>query len=379
MNLLTIAIFTTTKVIPLIYALLGFGILIAVHEFGHFIFCKLFKIDTPTFSIGMGPTIFKKQIGKTSFRIAAIPLGGYVEIAGLAEVGQGDQKQAGNLNANSFNQKPYWQRFFVLMGGIIFNLLFAYAAYTVLFVSGMPQTKTMQLAVQSVQKDSAAEKAGIKAEDIVLGINQNTLSSEPHKLFAERQSVFLSTIKANANKKVKVSLLRNNKKITKTVKVETKEVNGKSSGFIGLASYFKSGPIEYTKYSIVNSFKESFKQVYSDITLIIFSLKTFITQKSLKGAGGPIMIISHSSKLARKGIKMLLRFLALISVNLAVINILPLGALDGGQLLFETIEAIIRRKIPEVVRNTINIASWIFLLTLIIMLSYNDILALFKR
>ena len=98
MNLFAFIVLSFSKIIPLVYALIGFGLLIAVHEFGHFIFCKIFKIHTPTFSIGMGPKIFQKQIGETNFVLSAFPLGGYVEIAGLAEVGQGDQKHSKDLS-----------------------------------------------------------------------------------------------------------------------------------------------------------------------------------------------------------------------------------------------------------------------------------------
>ena len=107
MNLLAIAFFCTTKLIPFIYALIGLGLLIAIHEFGHYVFCKIFKIHTPTFSIGMGPTLFQRKIGTTLFKLAAIPLGGYVEIAGMAEVGQGEQEHANDSGPQSFCNKSY--------------------------------------------------------------------------------------------------------------------------------------------------------------------------------------------------------------------------------------------------------------------------------
>ena len=112
----------------IIIGIMGIGFLIGFHEFGHFIFCKIFHIRTPSFSIGMGPRIFKKKIGETEFALSLLPLGGYVEIAGAAEVGQGEQKEAYSTDQNSFASKPYYQKMLVMAGGIVFNLMFAYAA-----------------------------------------------------------------------------------------------------------------------------------------------------------------------------------------------------------------------------------------------------------
>ena len=119
------AMMCVMKLLPLAYALIGFGLLITVHECGHFFFCKLFGIRTPTFSIGMGPTLYQRNIGQTNFRLALVPIGGYVEIAGMAEVGQGEQAHAEDAGPDSFSSKPFWQRFLVLIGGILFNSLFA--------------------------------------------------------------------------------------------------------------------------------------------------------------------------------------------------------------------------------------------------------------
>ena len=127
MNLLgAFAIAFQSKLLPFIYAIIGFGLLITVHEFGHFFFCKLFGIYTPSFSIGMGPKILEKKIGTTNFKISALPIGGYVEIAGLAETGQGEQQHAQQEGENSFKNKPYWQKALVICGGVIFNLFLAY-------------------------------------------------------------------------------------------------------------------------------------------------------------------------------------------------------------------------------------------------------------
>ena len=113
----------------LIIGILGISFLIAFHELGHFLFCKLFNIHTPSFSIGFGPRLISKKIGSTEFKISVIPLGGYVEIAGSAEPGQGKQKDANRMDEQSFAIKPFWQKFLVMIGGILFNMAFAYFTF----------------------------------------------------------------------------------------------------------------------------------------------------------------------------------------------------------------------------------------------------------
>ena len=162
--------------------IIGIGFLIGFHEFGHFIFCKIFKISTPSFSIGMGPQLIKRKIGETTFSISAIPLGGYVEIAGMAEVGQGDQKEAGRRDRYSFASKPYYQKLLVLSGGILFNLIFAYIVFIALFMFGMPKTpilfpEDVPAVIETIRPGSAAEKYQLKVNDKITAINNQSINS----------------------------------------------------------------------------------------------------------------------------------------------------------------------------------------------------------
>ena len=111
MSLQSLSLVFTSKILPLVFSIIGFGLLVVVHEFGHFLFCKLFNIYTPTFSVGFGKPLIEKKIGTTNFRISRLPFGGYVEIAGLQEVGQGDQQFAKASGSISFAEKPFWQKF----------------------------------------------------------------------------------------------------------------------------------------------------------------------------------------------------------------------------------------------------------------------------
>jgi regulator of sigma E protease len=198
MNLLLIVFFT--KLLPLFYALVGFGLLITIHEVGHFLFCKLFKIHTPTFSIGMGTTLYQRQLGKTNFRLALIPIGGYVEIAGMAEVGQGEQAHAEASGPGSFRSKPYWQRFLVLIGGILFNLIFAYGVFSSLYVVGMPIRKEVKLVVSKARVENTTVEDRLQVGDVLVGVNDTMLSASPKVMFKQIQESAKSFIEKKSRK-----------------------------------------------------------------------------------------------------------------------------------------------------------------------------------
>lgn len=357
------------KILPLLFSLLGFGILIAVHEFGHFFFCKLFNIHTPTFSIGFGPEIYKRKIGQTNFRLAAIPFGGYVEIAGLAEVGQGDQAHAQDAGESSFANKSYWKKALVLLGGIFFNILFAYFAFCFIFIAGN-RSAQQGISVMSIVQESAAEKAGLKVQDVILGVNDKTLSSDPITLNKEIDSIILQEIQAHPNQEISLLVKRNQEEVTLRVTLGSRQDGTKTVGMLGAGFQPPQLPFWY-------AFKAGFDYTKKIIGLIGASLKNLVQTRSLEGLGGPVMIFAQGTTAAKYGFIPLLHFLGLFSLSLALMNVLPIGALDGGQLLFATIEFAIRRRIPEIIKMSINLASWVFLLSLMAYFTYREIGMLF--
>lgn len=361
----------TTKLIPLMYALIGFGALITIHELGHFLFCKIFGIYTPTFSIGFGPEIFRKKIGLTDFRLAIIPLGGYVEIAGLAEVGQGEQQHAYLTDQTSFGDKAYWKKFLVLSGGIIFNLLFAYATFIGLYLVGVHDEQA-GVTISALVKDSPAEKSGLKAGDYIVSVNEISLRGEDEKLLPEAQQLLLSEIQNNPNAEMSITILRDNQLTKVDVKTDSRTLGDKTIGMIGAAF---QDPI--TRLPFFLAVKKGFSITNQWIVNIAQSVKHLIFNRTLEGAGGPLMILTHSFTSAQMGLVPLFIFLAIISINLALMNVLPIGALDGGQLFFVTIEAIIRRRIPDMIKLAINLASWVLFIALALYLTYKDLLAIF--
>lgn len=368
--MMSVTAFLAEKLIPLALSILGFGILIVVHELGHLLFCKIFNIYVPSFSIGFGPKIFEKKIGETTYRLAQIPFGGYVEIAGQEEIGQGDQLHAQDVSERSYASKYYWQKFLLWMGGIIFNLIFAYIIFTGLFLcSG---NTNGQITIGAVGKDSPAALAGLRAGDRILGITSHNLEQTAQENPELAQRLLLETIRQNPNKTIYITIQRDKEALTLPVLLGSRGNDENAVGILG-ASF----PPIIRRLPFSAAVKAGIHTTNEWIALIATSLKNFFTQKNLAGAGGPVMIFAEGFKTAQHGVVPLLIFLAIMSINLALFNLLPLGITDGGQLLFATLEFIIRRPLPGKIRTAINILSLGLLIVLAAYLTYKDIITIF--
>ncbi|OQA36232.1 MAG: putative zinc metalloprotease [Candidatus Dependentiae bacterium ADurb.Bin331] len=347
--------------------IIGIGFLIGFHELGHFIFCKIFRIATPSFSIGMGPRLFTKKIGETEFALSAIPLGGYVEIAGAAEVGQGEQKQAHRADQHSFAKKPYYQKMLVMAGGILFNLLFAYIALSLLYFVGMPKSALLYPAnastvIASVEPESPAAIAQLQSGDDVLAFNG---------IAVEKAEEVINQVKNNPNTPATLTINRNGTQQEIPLVIGQRQIQQSTFGFLGV-------DFVIPRYSFFQSISMGIKATHIIIGQVWHALKSIFTQKNVQQLGGPLMVISQTIKGAERGGKVFLLLLAFISVNLALLNIIPLPIMDGGQALLYTIEAILGRSLPEKTRILIHYICWIAVLLLVIVLSVKDIFHLFS-
>lgn len=366
-----------TKLLPLVWAGLGFGLLITVHEFGHFLFCKLFGIGTPAFSIGFGPVLFSTRWWDCDFRLSLIPLGGYCAVEGMGEVEVVEIKGTKKTSkSSSFETKPYWQKFLVIMGGILFNIMFAYAAFTAIHIGSRPLLKT-ELKITQVVKDSAAAQFGLEKDHIITGYDAVTFSTKAQEIQPQMQA-FLRSIAARPAEPITLHMHAPDcEPYTKEVVLGTK---GKS-GSLGIGIDLQGTPIpgQFEHDTFVSALRKGITMTHQWIAQTASGLVGMFKRRTLQGVGGPVAMFSQTFKMAKTGIRSFLTFLGIISISLAVINVLPLGALDGGQLLFITIEAIIRRPLPMKLKEAIIIASWLFFLGLVIFLSYHDIRRLIGR
>ncbi len=360
--------YSIIKNLPLIgISFISIGVIIGFHELGHFLFCKLFRVKTPSFSIGFGPRLISKKIGETLFSLSLIPFGGYVEIAGMQEVGQGEQKDALRSDDLSFNTKPYYQKLLILSGGILFNLLMSYLLLVGLCYLGAPKTPMLHAneiapKIGQITNGSAAEKAGLKAGDLFIEFNHQPVKTalELHQLISTHpnQSIEFTVERQGAPLQISCLIDSNNK-----------------SGQIGI----QFAPVFAAPLPLIQSLKESFNIAHNLLVKIALQFKSLFQQRSLQSIGGPVMIISEMTNSAKYGPRILIFFLVIISLNLAVLNLIPVPILDGGQILFTTIESLIGRAIPDTIKLTIHYICWFGAIALAIYLSYKDLFKIFFK
>ncbi len=346
--------------IPMIAtSLISLGLVVTVHEFGHFIFCKLFGIGTPIFSVGFGTPLISRKFGETEFRISLIPLGGYCAIE------DGDSKK-------SFSKHPYWQKVLVMLGGIIFNLILALTIFSAIEI-GTVQKTSKHIVLNAISAQSAAEKAGLKKGDIVTHID--TIALHDGTVNENDMTELVSTLRKNGGNRISMSIIRDNKekKIFATPSGES------GSGTLGIEIDVLRKPIEgeFETHSITEAVQIGYNKVMAMVSRTFNAYYQVFIMGNLKGLGGPLYMIYHGAKTTISGLESLLLYMASISVQLALFNLLPITPLDGGQLFFLTIEAIIGRPINEQIKSFIISATEFAFLALILYVTSSDIMRMF--
>lgn len=357
--------FSHTFLITLI-GIAGLLFLVTIHEIGHFIMCKLFNVGTPSFSIGFGPKIISRKIGATEFSISAIPLGGYVEIAGNAELGQGDQKEAQREDEYSFKTKPFYQKFLIMIGGILFNILFAYLVSIALFVFA-PQSSVLapfnaMPVLQSIEPDSSAQNAGLQTGDRIAAINNRVIDNDVISLSDE--------LKKRPGETIELTIERDGHTIPVSATLASKKIMSQEIGMLGVTF----APQEH--FTLFESISKGINLMNYYVIGTFKALGYMFAQRDMTGVAGPIAIVSATAQGISKGLSVFLLFLAIISINLAILNLLPLPIFDGGQILFFGIESAIGRSIPDKIRMIIHMASWILVFGLLIYVTFKDIVRL---
>lgn len=446
----------------IIYFAITIGILVFVHEFGHFAAAKLCSMRADVFAIGFGKRLFgynKKTgftfgdlpkdfdgEGHTDYRLCLLPLGGYVKIAGMVDESFDTKFADEEPKPYEFRAKPVWQKVIVISAGVIMNLLLAWIIFWgANYFQGRQISKTTTLAY--VQPNSAADSAGFKAGDRLLVINNKHVENWE----SVREQIFIHTLGENLNiklnrngqditirvprKKIPENDLQNPYLIPKGVKPDILEVvkkspaekagfkkddlilellgqpvysreqvtyafnnnsgraipvkvqrgtdtvnlsvtpggDGKIGVYFGLAF---TGPSEYRTYG----FFESITMGWSDIekmTGLTFNMIGKVFKGNIefgKAFGGPIKIAQVATSSADKGIASFLYFLALLSLSLAIINIMPFPVLDGGHLIIILLEGVMKREIPIKIKIAIQNVGFVILLLLMAFIVYNDII-----
>ncbi|MCK5285850.1 MAG: RIP metalloprotease RseP [Candidatus Pacebacteria bacterium] len=359
------------------------AILIFVHELGHFIFAKKTGMLVEEFAIGFPPRIFSKQKGETQYSIGIIPLGGYCKI--LGEDYDEDEAESSKKDLNykrRFTNQPKINQALVLVAGVTFNFLLAWLLFSVAFMSGMPvsasqfENKVVQdasLVLLDVLPDSPAEKAGLKVGDIILSL----ISGEEGVQDISNIEIPTGFIVSTGENEIEI-LYKRGEEILLTKLTPQKDLVKEGSVAIGV-SFDVIGTIEL---GFVEAFWEGLKMTGSLIKLITISLSLFIWgiftgTSSLAQISGPVGIVSMVGSAFDFGFVYLMTFVALISVNLGVINLIPIPALDGGRLLFLGIETIKGSPIKPRVVNTLNFLGFALLMILMLIVTVSDVFKLF--
>jgi len=344
----------------IIWFVLILGVIILVHEFGHFIFAKWAGVYVYEFSIGMGPKIFGKKgkNGETEYCIRAIPLGGFVRLAG-EEV---DDDKKIKKDRKLYN-KSFIQRFLIMFAGAMNNFLLCFVLLLVsAFIYGSVSSKPV---VSSVSEEYPAYTAGVQEGDTILKINGDKVSS-----WSEVQLLIQTT------KGEELELLledtKGNEKQVNLVPKKIENEDGSTSYIIGVGM---GGKVEK---GFVPSIKYAVETTGSLFKLMLVTVKELFTGGvAVKELSGPVGIYSLVGEQTKEGIQNILYLIAFLSVNVGVINLLPLPAFDGGRILFLFIEKIIRKPVPTSVENVIHNIGFFLLLALMIYVTFNDILRLF--
>ena len=349
----------------IIIAIVVLGFLIFFHELGHFCLARLFGMGVKTFSLGFGPRLAGFKYGKTDYQIAAIPLGGYV-----SPVGQdpGEELPEGFTAKEEFAARPPWQRFLVILAGPLFNLILAWFIYWGMFAAN--GQIIMLPEAGAVQAGSPAAVAGMQPGDRFLSINGVAVHA---------WGDIPDLVQAGGGAPLTVTLDRQTREVTLTLTPQQqpgKSIFGEDikRWIIGVEY---SGAYEQKPLSFFASAKAGLIECVDTTVLIAQSLVKLVEGAvPLDSVGGPLSIVKMVSDQAQHGLTRVLMLAAFISVNLFLLNLLPIPVLDGGHILFLCLEMISGRKVPERIQDVTTSFGFFLLLLLMVLVIFNDIIRL---
>ncbi|MBI2351511.1 MAG: RIP metalloprotease RseP [Deltaproteobacteria bacterium] len=350
-------------IVAIVAALVGLGILIIIHELGHFLVAKKTGVGVLTFSIGFGPKLLGRKVGETEYLLSAFPLGGYVKM-----VGEDPEEEVQTTDIQrSFSHQGLVKRIAIVAAGPLFNLLLAVVIFLAIFVSyGVPVLTTR---VGGVEPNSPAFRSGVQQGDRIVGVDGREV---------KKWEELSSQIKESQGRSLKFRLQRDSQELELTVQPirrEGKNIFGErqESWAIGIASEVaieKSDPL----LAVGQAFSKTGE--YSILTLVAL-FKMIKGEVSPKTLGGPLLIAQMAGQQAREGLGSFFFFVAILSVNLGVLNLLPIPVLDGGHLLFFLLEGILGRPVKLKHRERAQQVGIFVLILIMIYAFYNDIARFF--
>ena len=334
-------------------AVVMLGLIIFVHELGHFLTAKLFKMPVSEFSIGMGPQVFSVDTKNTAYSFRAIPIGGYVNIEGM---------EIGSEVENGFSSKPAYQRFIVLFAGVFMNFLMAFILlFAIAKINGRIEYDTNAI-IGGLVKGGANEQI-LKVDDKVLELDGKKIN-----VWTDISEV---TKKSQDKKEISALIERNGKVENLTLKLTKDEENDRV--VLGISPKYKKVDLSTTES--LDFAKNSFNSILTDTVKGFFTL--FSGKVSLKEVSGPVGIFKVVGEVSKFGWVSIVSLCVVLSINIGVLNLLPIPALDGGRIIFVLLE-LVGIKFNKKWEEKLHKGGMILLLFFILMISANDIWKLFN-
>lgn len=352
------------KLVPFIIVL---GLLIFFHELGHFGAAKLFGVRVERFSFGLGPRLVGLKVGDTDYRISAFPLGGYVKM-----VGEGlDEEVSEEEKAVSFSHKSVWKRMIIVLCGPLFNFIFAIAVFCLgfLFVGQVILTSE----IGEVRPDYPAYKAGLRSGDKIIRMDNRPVTSwkDLPEIIRKNPGKPISMVFARGTQHYKTEVT--------PVRSTVKNIFGEDvqEAVIGVSP---SGKYFTKELGFFEAFQNGMVQTWGITKMTVVSLVKLVERKlPLETLGGPIFIAQLAGQQAREGWTNLLFFTALLSVNLGILNLLPIPVLDGGHLFFFGLEWILGKPLSLKKREVAQQIGMFILILLMVFVFYNDIVRIIQQ
>ncbi len=347
-------------IINLLLFILILGIIVLVHEFGHFIWAKIAGVYVYEFAIGMGPKLYGKKKGETEYTIRAIPIGGFCQMAGEDLDDDNDNKIPKD---RTLQAKTAWQRFLIMFFGPCNN--FILAVLLLFFIALIWGGSTMNPIFTSIEKGSAAYEAGLEKGDKVVSVNGHKVST------SDDLSLYLAI--ADPTKTNEITVLKNNgKEVDYNLKPKKEKVDGETvyKYGVGIEQEPTKGILEAFKYTGKKTIS-IFKQMFITVGYL------FTGGIKLSQLSGPVGIYSIVGESSKGGIANLIYLMAFLSINVGFINLLPIPAFDGGHILFIIIEKIKGSPVNPEIENKIHTVFLMLLMLLMLVITFNDILRLF--
>ncbi len=344
------------------------AILILVHEFGHFITAKMVGIRVEEFALGFGPKLYSKQKGETLYSIRAVPLGGFCGMTG--EFPPDDDASEEEIKiyeetkkmGRTFDQKKPWERFAVSIMGPVMNFILAILVFSLIFFAyGLPVSQSDTTEIGQITPQMPAAEAGIEAGDEIIEVN-----GQRTETWEEMSNILSNSEGENVSLQVK----RGDEIFSVSLEPEYNEQLDKA--VIGISA------------KVIREDSGFFKSIYSGVAQTVYTTRMTITgvidmirARSAEGLGGPVMIASVIGQAARTGFEDLLNWMALISINLGIINLFPFPALDGGRIIFILFEMFTGKSLSAEKEGLVHMIGFALLMILMVFIIYRDVVNVF--